>query len=695
MWSTLSMASTSCAQMVESVDTRDLKSLDHCGRTGSSPVPGTIVSDEGHPMTYTAMSWDDFVQSLVYDPEDMAQEDWILYLEHLERLHAHPMDINNATPEEMARIPFLTPGQIEAIQAYVHLDGPMKSLGELSLIYGIDYETCRVLPLFLTVTDNAASHESDGGKGKWFGNMLNRVDSRLDIPLYYRRGHLTGKYCGNPLYSRVRYSLESDHVQLGAHIEKDPGERFPDSYGGYASISDRGILRRAIAGDYRAGWGEGLVIGRGFYIGKGNISSNAAQGIRPMTSTSESGFFRGIAFTLAGPHQEEWRQRSRLNFSGTLMVSYRTLDATLNDDGEAQTIIDDGYHRTENELSKKNNTHSLLTGMHLQTSWGHFVVGATGYWQHFYRLLSPGSQTYRRWYPRGQDFGAMGLHGSYSGYRWTASAEIAYSTNYGGIATLGKVWWQANRNLKFGVLGRYYSHKYYSFQASAVCENSRVQNETGLLLRMDCRPLDWLSLVTWADFFADYWPRYNMTSSSRGQEAMIEGTFSISSGHTLSLRYQLKRKAAGDLALPHHKLRAQWTFLPSDGWKLQSTAMLHLASGKRPGFAAGQLLYGSILRKRQLRFSLMAGYFLAPDYITRVYVYEPSLWNCSSLFASYYGEGVRISTTVRYTFPGSHWMAEAKYSLTHMLDRNRFSSGNQEILSSTRQDISIQVRMEY
>ena len=32
------------AQMVELVDTRDLKSLDHCGRTGSSPVPGTRES---------------------------------------------------------------------------------------------------------------------------------------------------------------------------------------------------------------------------------------------------------------------------------------------------------------------------------------------------------------------------------------------------------------------------------------------------------------------------------------------------------------------------------------------------------------------------------------------------------------------------------------------------------------------------
>ena len=35
------MHTEAVAQMVELVDTRALKSLDHCGRTGSSPVPGT------------------------------------------------------------------------------------------------------------------------------------------------------------------------------------------------------------------------------------------------------------------------------------------------------------------------------------------------------------------------------------------------------------------------------------------------------------------------------------------------------------------------------------------------------------------------------------------------------------------------------------------------------------------------------
>ena len=33
--------------MVELADTRDLKSLGHCGRTGSSPVPGTAAGGDG------------------------------------------------------------------------------------------------------------------------------------------------------------------------------------------------------------------------------------------------------------------------------------------------------------------------------------------------------------------------------------------------------------------------------------------------------------------------------------------------------------------------------------------------------------------------------------------------------------------------------------------------------------------------
>ena len=160
------------------------------------------------------------------------------------------------------------------------------------------------------------------------------------------------------------------------------------------------------------------------------------------------------------------------------------------------------------------------------------------------------------------------------------------------------------------------------------------------------------------------------------------------------MRYQMKRKAANDLILPHHRARAQWTFLPSAKWKMQSTAVVHMAPTKEPGFGLLQLIQGKMLKEDALRLGFMAGYFHAPDYQTRIYIYEPTLWNSSSS-TSFYGHGFRLAGTIRYTFPKAHWMIEFKYSLTHMLDRESMSSGLQEIFSPTRQDISVQVRMMY
>ena len=691
-----------CAQMVESVDTRDLKSLGHYGCTGSSPVPGTINEDLEHrPATYTTMSWDDFVQSQAYDSNDMPEDDWLQYMEQLEWLHSHPMDINRATPEEMALLPFLTPAQIESLQAYIHLDGPMKSLGELALIPSLDFQTRQVLPLFFYVSSWKKASADTLKKEKWFTDMHHSADTRMDIPLYYRRGYQTGAYRGNPLYHRMRYTMESRHLSIGARAEKDPGEGFYDSYGGYAMIRDCGIVQKAIIGDFRVGWGEGLVMGRGSYFGKSNMMNSPSESISPMTGMMESGFLRGMAFTFGRPINKNSERQSfssgkhRFSFSGTIFASYQAIDATLTDNGDVRTIVTGGYHRTKTELEKRRNTHTALVGAHLQAELGHFRIGATGYWQHFDRILSPGEESYRRWYPRGKDFGIIGLHGGYSSYRWTASAEVAYSTNHGGVATLGRAQWLVNRNLKLGILGRYYSHKYHSFQAASVAENSSVQNETGAMFRMEARPWNRLFLTAYADFFADYWPRYGMTTSSSGQELMAEARWEATDRHALSLRYQMKRKAARDVISPRHKLRAQWTYLPSGRWKLQSTAYANLSPAAAPGFGFSQLVQGKMLPNEALRLGLMAGYFHATDYDTRIYLYEPALWNSTSASTSYYGHGLRLIAMLRYTFPGAHWTVEARYAITHMLQGNSIASGLQEILSPTRQDISVQVRMAY
>ncbi len=660
-----------------------------------------LIDDDFH-LSYQSVSWDDFVQSLSYDAETATGQSWQDYLLGLEQLHTNPLDINTATPEEMAQIPFLTAGQIQDIQAYVHLDGPMKTLGELALIPSIDAETRRILPLFLYVSDRRGKTGKTTGFQSLFAGHRHTIDTRTDVPLYHRRGFQTGYYRGDALYNRIRYNMTSSHVQAGAHAEKDAGEKWFDSYGAYLMLRDLGTVRNLIVGDFRAGWGEGLVMGARSLSGKSGMMNPTSQGVRPMTGTGETGYMRGAAITLGSnvPYQADGK---RITWQTTLFASYNLLDATLNDDGTVRTFVTTGYHRSENEIFKKNNTSATTLGAHAQLGYRHLTFGVTGYWQHLSRKLSPGNERYRQWYPRGNNFGNIGLSVVYSHYRWTASSELAYglsSESKGGIAAFGKVIYLATRNWKLGLAGRYYSHKYYSFYSSALSENSETRNETGVMFRVEATPWRNWTLTSYIDFFSDYWPRYHMTHSSNGQDFMIEArwqptSMTNSARHELSLRYNLKRKESSDIMIPHHRVRMQWTAEPSDRCKLQTTGNLHVATNtgetRKVGFSVSENIKTVMLRNRSMVLTVMGAYFNTPDYLTRVYVYEPALWNCIS-GTTYFGQGMRAVAGLRYTHPRGHWMVEGRYSLTKMFDRDYIASGEDMIPGNIKNDISIQIR---
>lgn len=652
-------------------------------------------------MSYESVSWEDFVQSLSYDAETTTNESWQDYLLGLEQLHTNPLDINTANPEEMAQIPFLTAGQIEDIQAYVHLDGPMKTLGELALIPSIDTETRRILPLFFYISDKRGKVKQTTGFKSLFTDHRHTIDTRLDIPLYRRKGFQTGYYKGDPIYNRTRYNMSSRHVMAGAHVEKDAGEKWYDSYGAYLMLKDLGIVRNVIIGDYRAGWGEGLVMGARSLSSKNGMMNPVTQGIRPMTGTGETGYMRGAAITL-GSDMQYPAKGNRITWQTTLYASYNLLDATLNDDGTAKTFVTTGYHRSESEILKKNNTSATVVGAHAQLGYRHFTFGATGYWQHFSRKLSPGNERYRQWYPRGNDFGNIGLSAAYSRYRWTASGEVAYnisSESQGGIAALGKVIYLATRNWKLGLAGRYYSHKYNSFYSSAISEGSDTRNETGVMLRVEATPWRNWTLTSYLDFFSDYWPRYQMTHSSNGQDFMIEARWQTgdkaSAKHGLSLRYNMKRKESSDVMIPHHRVRIQWTVEPGDRCKLQTTGNLHIASNTgetgKVGFSISENIKAVLLRNKTMMLTVMGAYFDTPNYLTRVYVYEPALWNSIS-GTTYFGQGIRTVAGLRYTHHRGHWMIEGRYSLTKMFDRDYIASGEDMIPGNFKNDISLQVR---
>ena len=623
--------------------------------------------------------WDDFVEEYTSDVERAEEEDLQMHLQELKELAEHPLNINTASVEDLLQLPFLSEAQIEQIHAYIYLHGQMQTLSELRLVPLIDETTRRRLSLF--VYAEPLKKEEDK---RLFGHLRNDFSTRLDIPLYYREGQQrqSGGYRGDPLYHRIRYQIgNSSHFQAGLHVEKDAGERFYDSYGAYAMLHDVGILDRAVVGDYRIGFGEGLVVGGSTWNSKSTPPLKTQGGLRPMTGMDETNFLRGAAATLAfGKH-------IRLSAFG----SYRKRDATLTGQGEVQTLLTSGYHRTATEWERKRNVGSTVLGGNIEWYNKGFHLGATGYWQRFDRTLNPGSQLYRAIYPKGQSFGTAGINYGYTRYRIALAGETAYSTAGGGIATINRATWNIGRNYVLSAVQRFYSYSYYSFYGSALSENSSPQNESGVLVHLQAEPLAGLSLTAYADFFHNPLPRYRMTHSSTGQEFMVQGSYSLSRRHNLLAHYQFKRKENGDRMEPHHRMKLQWTYEPSNRWRWQTTASLHSVLGSTGVMVAQRVRLA--LTKPGLSLNGQLGWFRTDNYLSRIYVVHPALYSSMSS-ASYYGHGMLGVLTARWQSKGGRWMLEARYGLVRYFDRDTQGSGLQAILSPWKNDLSVQLRLK-
>jgi len=639
------------------------------GRVGASPPP---LGEDRRGL------WDDFVEEYTSDVERAEEEDLQLHLQELKELSEHPMNINTASVEDFLQLPFLSEAQIEQIHAYIYLHGQMQTLAELRLVPLIDDVTRRRLSLFVY-----AEPVKQEEKKNLFGYLRNDFSTRLDIPLYYRLGQQQANgYRGDALYHRIRYTLgNSKHFQAGLRLEKDAGERFYDSYGAYAMLHDVGIVQKAILGDYRIGFGEGLVVGGSIWNSKTTPPLKMQSGIRPMAGMDEVNFLRGAAVTLSlGKHLD-------LSVFG----SYRKRDATLTDRGEVQTLLTSGYHRTSTEWERKRNVGSTVIGGNIAWHDKGFHLGATGYWQSFSRTLNPGSQQYRAIYPKGDAFGAVGMNYGYTRYRLSLAGETAYGTAGEGFATINRASWNISRNYTLSAIGRFYSYQYYSFYSSSLAENSNTQNESGVLVHLQAEPMAGLQLTAYADFFHHPWPRYRMTHSSTGQEFMLQGNYTLSSQHTLLAQYQLKRKENADRMEPHHRIKLRWTCEPSSKCRFQSTAFFHNVLGSN-GFLFSQSAR-LVLERAGLTLNGQVGYFHTDDYLSRIYIQSPALYSSFSS-ASYYGHGMLGVFTCRWQSTKGRWMLEARYGLLRYFDREEQGTGLQTIFSPWKNDLSFQLRLK-
>lgn len=648
---------------------------------------------------YGQHTWQDDLREwlTVEDVEDGYGEDM---MEQLAELAASSINLNQTSREELEALPFLTAIQVEQIMEYIYRYAPIRSMGELKMISGLDWHTRQLLEHFVCVG-------SEQPRRVWpsladvtkYGHHTFVASGK--VPLYDRKGDLSTErtgYLGYKYRHDIRYQFNyNDRIKLGLTAAQDAGEPFfsdknrlgYDQYNYYLQVRHMGRLEELNLGMYRVQMGLGLIMNTSFSLGKLTTLQSLGRTTHMLTahaSRSQADYLRGAAATVRiGPR---WHL--------TAFASYRGLDATLNKDSTARTLLRDGYHRTRTELDKKNNTYATDLGGSIGFRQGTLHANLNVAYTHLDRQLVPQRVLYKNYAASGSDFTNVSVDYGYNNSRWGMAGETAVNEQ-GAIATINTLNLRATDVLALMLLHRYYDKRYTALHARSFGESSGVQNEHGVYLGAKWQPArSWL-LQGYLDYAHFDWARYQASTTSDAFDALLSVCYSKQQWHVEGrYRLHIRQRDNSDTKMlqnyPEHRMRLRSTINLSSQWSLETQANA-VASWADNAWQRGIMLgQHATWQWRWLKADAHLGWFRTDSYDARLYQYEPSVQYDFS-FPAYYGHGLRYALLLKATV-GQRLAAVIKYGTTNYFDCSTIGSGLQQIDHSSMTDILLQLRLK-
>ena len=625
----------------------------------------------------------------------------------------NPINLNQSTREELDKLQFLSEIQIENILSYVYENGGLKTIYELQLIEGLDMTDIRRMLPFVSLG------ESDNPKGKIYWNDLvkygkNEILFRMDKGLETKEGYqflpsedsnapaVNPKlYLGNELYNSLRYRFHyKDRIQIGFTGEKDAGEQFwgtankgYDFYSFHAQLNNLGKFKTIVLGDFRANFGQGLVLHPEFGMGKSAYVLNVtprSSGLKKFSSTDEYNFFRGGGATI---------HAGKFDFSA--FYSNKMIDGdTLN--GTFPSIIKTGYHRTFDELSKKQTVSQQIVGGNITYTNMNLQIGVTAVHTDLNKSLIPEKSVYNFFYFSGKKQTTTGIFYRYRWKKLNLFGETAMTDN-GSIATLNGCYFSPVSQLSLVVLQRYYSPEYDTFYASSFSETSRINNESGLYLGTEIRPFRKWKLAAYADSYRFPWPKYGIDAPSIGNDYLFQADFNPKRNITMYWRLKYEEKQTNlstigtimPIVVPLQKTSLRYQLTYSYG----NFIFKNVLEGNLSRQATTDWTYGVIalqdvsytFSKIPLKIDVRFQFFDAQNYENRFYSYEKDVLYAFSI-PMYYGLGSRYYLNMQYDLNKqlSIWFKIAQ--TVYADDRESLSSGNETISGNRKTDMRFLVR---
>ena len=657
-----------------------------------------------------------FVEDLFNAQEaEISYED---FYESLLLLYQNPLNLNTVSNERLKNTYILSSVQIEQLQTYIVEKGKLITLYELQVIEGFDYITIQKLLPFVVVD----SKETDTDDRPLIKRMLsernNYLITRYKQVIEKRKGytppHSTNesRYVGSPaqIYFRYRIAKPGD-FSFGLTAEKDAGEaivwdnktkRYGMDYWSFHFMLERqGKFRRVIIGDFQLQFGQGLLFGAGFSVGKGAETINTVQrvslGIRPYSSVLESGFMRGFAATYSLNNKISLTGfYSRIKQDANLKI----VEGSSVEEEFFSAIQTSGFHRTPIEIINKRRVTEQLHGINIAyLPTRQLSLGSTIVFSHFDFPLIPGNKPYQFFEFRGKTNVNGSLYGNFNWQGFSFFSEAAISESAGMGAVLGLVKNLSSR-LEFALVLRSYQKDFHTFRGTAFGENSRNINEKGAYWGFKYTLNRKLQLMAYYDSFSFPWLRYRVNSPSNGQDYLIRINYNPQSNVKIyaQIRKKIKelntvdRDTGRTIILPSIK---RLYIISID---FNATSDLNLKSKVQlSNFSINELKTKGIafiqdvnFRVRDWSFSGRIAFFDTEGGENRQYAYERDVLYAFSIPA-YSGRGVRNYLLVQYQL-GRKIDVWTRIARTTYYDRNIIGSSLETIDGDKQTELKLQLR---
>ncbi len=675
--------------------------------------------------TNTANAQNPVIENIIEElaaNSDLEDVDYSTFAEDLSFYLDNPLNLNDATAEQLENLHFLSEQQIHNLLTYVARRGSMATIYELQLVDGFNQITIDKMLPFVSVGvvsqkqpikfENVYKYGNHKVIGET-GFPLQNARAYNDVQVDTATGKMPSHYTGNKMYYKLKYKFHyKNRVFAGISAEKDAGEVFTfnnkihgfDFYSAHLQVNDIASINNIInikqinVGDFHAHFGQGLIMWTGFGISKSSdVMSIRKRGksLRYYSSMNEDNFLRGLGTTV-----------NFGKFELTSFISYKKIDATIDNSDTLNNEIDKikslrhyGYHRTETELRNRKNLSELVAGAKVGVGFNNLKMALNVVAYKYEHPIEASTKPYKLFDLQGDNNLNASFDYLYYLKRMSFFGEVAIDKD-AHIASLNGFSAALASQLSFSLLHRYYQKNYNSNFASAFGENTKVQNEHGMYYGLEFYPVPKVKLSAYADMFKFEWLRYRVDAPSSGYEYLVNVEYSAVRNLNIRFKYKTEQKGVNitqneealrpveDKTTSHYQLHLAYRI--SDFIRLGSRiAVSEFKQLDKKDY--GYLLYQDVkVAVKPIPLTLYFRYsFFDAAYDNRIYAYENDLLYNFAVPA-FSGKGNSFYIVAKYKL-NSFATFGVKYKQSFFPDKNKLGSGLTEINGNLKSYLRFQV----